>query len=448
MGTRTLRLTLTAVFLLVSSRTGADGDRSREPVDRDTSEVASAWFETLYDIVKAERAPPPQASRIYGITAVALYESIVAGAREHRSLVGQLNGLTSLPRPQRNKKYHWPAVANAAVAATVRGLYAAMSQASAEAIDELERTFATEQSEVVNELEHERSVELGLAVSAGVLAWAATDGFAALNNCPYVAAPVPGAWRPTPPLFSPSPLQPCWGMLRPMVLSQGECPAPPPPQFSTDIASAFHAAAQEVYDVGRALTGEQKMIADFWSDGTGATGTPPGHWIALVSQIARNNDLSLEDAAEAYARVGIAVHDAFIVCWREKYIVNLQRPVTYINDHIDAGWLPYLVTPVFPSYTSGHSTQSGAAAVVLTELFGITPFTDTTHTEHGLLPPQEPRTFGSFAEAAAEAAMSRLYGGIHYSFDNVEGLAAGQCVGRAIGDRVRFKRDPDPHRRR
>jgi hypothetical protein len=233
-------------------------------------------------------------------------------------------------------------------------------------------------------------------------------------------------------------------MIRPMVLTSGEeCPPPGHPAFSTDPASNFHAAGLEVYNVGLDLTDEQKTIADYWSDGAGATGTPPGHWIAIVSQIARNDDLSLAAAAEAYARVGMAVHDAFIACWKPKYSYNLQRPVTYINDNIGAGWLPYIVTPGFPSYTSGHSTQSGAAARVLTGMFGSKSFTDTTHTDHSLVPPQEPRTFDSFDEAAAEAAISRLYGGIHFSFDNDDGLASGQCIGQAIHDRVSFKKDDD-----
>jgi hypothetical protein len=215
-------------------------------------------------------------------------------------------------------------------------------------------------------------------------------------------------------------------------------PSAGPPAFSTAPASDFYAAGLEVYHVGLGLTAEQKAIADYWSDGAGATGTPPGHWIAIMSQIARHDDLSLAEEAEAYARVGIAVHDAFIACWNTKYIYNLQRPVTYIDDHIDATWSPYLVTPGFPSYTSGHSTQSGAAAHVLTDMFGSKRFTDTTHTDHGLVPTQEPRTFGSFDEAAAEAAVSRLYGGIHFPFDNDDGLASGQCIGQAITDRVHF----------
>ena len=253
---------------------------------------------------------------------------------------------------------------------------------------------------------------------------------------------MPSAWEPTPPGFTPNPLQPCWGQLRPMVLASGtECAPPGHPEFSTDSGSAFYAAALEVYHTGLNLTAEQQTIANYWADGAGATGTPPGHWIAIVGQIARNDGLSLTAAAEVYATVGIAVADAFIACWQAKYLTNLQRPVTYIQANIDGTWLPYIVTPSFPTYPSGHSTQSGAAAV-LTDLLGAKPFTDTTHTDHHLIPPQDARSFSSFDEAAAEAAVSRLYGGIHFSFDNHDGLSARRCVGQAIIDRVRF-RDED-----
>jgi hypothetical protein len=214
------------------------------------------------------------------------------------------------------------------------------------------------------------------------------------------------------------------------------------PEYSTASESEFYTAALEVYQTGLNLTAQQKTAAEYWADGAGATGTPPGHWIAIVGQLARTEGLSLAAAAEAYARVGIAVTDAFIQCWYTKYLSNLQRPVTYIQDNIDGTWLPYIMTPSFPTYTSGHSTQSGAAAAVLTAIFGIKAFTDTTHTDHHLMPPQEPPAFSSFDEAAQEAAVSRLCGGIHFPFDNDDGLSAGQCIGQAIIDRVRF-RDED-----
>ena len=175
-----------------------------------------------------------------------------------------------------------------------------------------------------------------------------------------------------------------------MVLtSSEECAPPDHPEFSTDPESAFYAAAFEVYDTGLTLTDEQRTIAQYWNDGVGVTGTSSGHWMAIVGQIARNDGLSLAAAAEAYAKLGISVTDAFITIWDAKYRYNLQRPVTYIQDHIDDSWLPLLVTPPNPAYISGHSTQSRAAAAVLTDLFGPKAFTDTLHTDHHLMPPQE-----------------------------------------------------------
>ena len=431
---------MVAALLVLAPAAWADKE-VKNPADSYRSDVASVWFDKLYDVVKSERTAPPPASRIYGVTAVALYEAIVAGSLENRSLAGQLNGLTSVPQPKNNnKKYHWPTVANAVLARTIRGIFTSLTPADLAAINALEANFNAEFQPQVKKNDFDRSVAQGQAVADAILAWAATDGVSTFNNCPYVPAPVPGAWVPTPPGLNPNPVQPCWGQIRPMVLSSGaDCPPPGHPVFSTDSGSEFYAAALEVYNTNLTLTADQKTIADFWADNAGTTGTPPGHWIAIVGQLARNEWLSLMAAAEAYARVGIAVNDAFIECWNTKYIYNLQRPVTYIRDNIDTTWLPYLVTPNFPTYSSGHSTQSGAAAAVLTDMFGIVTFTDTIRADHSLVPPLVPRTFDSFDAAAAEAAVSRVYAGIHFSFDNNDGLASGQCIGQTVIQNVHFK---------
>lgn len=442
MRTRAWPLALAVGLLLIAPSAHAELDRSNRPADAFPSDVASVWFDQLYDIITSEATAPPAASRISGVAALALYEAIAPGARRARSLVGQLNDLSSVPEPNRNKKHHWPTVANAALAWTIRGIFPSLKPDGLKAIDALEAKFGARFQAQIPKPHYERSVAQGRAVADAILAWATTDGFSAFNNCPYVPAPVPapGAWEPTPPGFA-NPLQPCWGQIRPMALISGaECSPKGHPRFDTEQGSRFFRQAQEVYDTGRSLTDEQKTIANYWADGVGATGTPPGHWIAIVGQIARRDELSLAAAAEAYARVGIAVTDAFIQCWRVKYVFNLQRPVTYIRDNIDATWSPLIATPPFPSYTSGHSTQSGAVAWVLTDMFGVKAFTDTLHADHHLLPFQAPRSFGSFDEAAAEAAVSRLYGGIHYAFDNDHGLSAGHCIGQAILARVNFRR--------
>jgi membrane-associated phospholipid phosphatase len=443
MPTRLVAFTLLIALMVVVPSAWAD--TPPQPADDEPSDVATVWFDTLYDVVKSEAAGFPEAARIYGVSAVALYEAVVPGTLAHRSLVGQLDGLISVPQPKEDQKYHWPTVANAALARTIRGIFPALESKSVQAINALEQRLAAQFQAEVEEEAYQRSVSQGQRVADAILAWAATDGFSRLDNCPYVPEREPGAWEPTPPKFIPDPEQPCWGQLLPMVLDSGtECAPPGHPEFSTDPESAFSAAALEVYHTSRTLTAAQRTIAQYWNDGVGVTGTSSGHWMAIVGQISRNDDLSLAAAAEAYAKLGIAVADVFITIFHAKYRYNLLRPVTYIQDHIDDSWLPLIVTPPNPAYISGHSTQSSAAAVVLTDLFGQKAFTDTLHTDHDLEPPQKPRTFSSFNEAAAEAAVSRLYAGIHYAFDNDEGRASGRCVGQAINERVRFT-DEDDH---
>jgi hypothetical protein len=438
---RTMRLCLVILFLLLASSTWEKERNNPKATDDFPSDVASVWFDLLYDVIKTEQSSPPVAARIYGLVTVTLYEAIVPGSREHRSLVGQLNALASVPQPDPHKKYHWPTAATAALAHVSRGLFPNASSTSVDAIDALEEAFATQFQASVPPPVYARSVIQGQAVAEAVLAWASSDGFSTINNCDDTPPVGPGLWVPTPPNFVPKPLQPCWGQLRPFVLtSSEECAPPPPPAYASAPASVFYANALEVYQTNLNLTDEQTTIARYWADNAGATGTPPGHWIAIVGQLARTNDLSLMTAAEAYARVGLAVADAFIGCWQTKYTYNLLRPVSYIQAVIAPDWLPLLVTPSFPSYSSGHSTQSGAVATVLTDQLGVLAFTDTTHSDHSLTPPQTPRTFNSFEEAAAAAALSRLYAGIHYPFDNNNGLAQGWCIGQIILERIAFRR--------
>jgi membrane-associated phospholipid phosphatase len=172
------------------------------------------------------------------------------------------------------------------------------------------------------------------------------------------------------------------------------------------------------------LSSEQQAIASYWNDGGGSF-TPPGHNIAIALQIVRNMNLDLASAAILLAKEGIAENDAGIVCWRAKFGFNLLRPITYIRNYINPTWSTFITTPPFPSYSSGHSTFSGAAAKILTLEFGENfSFTDSTKIPYGF----STRSFTSFQAAAQEAAMSRLYGGIHYRFDNENGFHCGELV--------------------
>src|SRR5262249_944166 len=174
----------------------------------------------------------------------------------------------------------------------------------------------------------------------------------------------------------------------------------------------------------------------FWADDPFRTATPAGHSISILTQVLEQENATLDVAAEAYAKLGIALADAFITCWKAKYEYNLIRPVTYIQRVIDSSWSPPLTTPPFPEYPSGHSVESGAAAAVLTSIFGQAyAFTDHTHDEWGLLP----CSFPSFNAFAKEAALSRMYGGIHFRSAIEKGLEQGSCVFDRV-NRLRFHR--------
>jgi hypothetical protein len=316
----------------------------------------------------------------------------------------------------------------------LRTHFSSATAGSLASIDALEQQFAASFENHVPRPALLRSITHGRSVAEAIATWAAQDDLSIWDNCAWTAPVGPGLWSPTPPGFT-APHQPCWGRLRPFVLSSGaECAPPPPPAFSIDPESPFFEEAMEVYVTTRAVTPEQNAIALFWADSPGQTATPPGHWVSILNQIAVQERLSLAAAAEAYARLGIAVADSFISCWNVKYVHNLLRPVTFIQQNIDTGWTSLIPTPAFPEYTSGHSVQSAAAATVLADLLGTLAFTDATHSGAGL----PPRTFESLEQVAGEAAISRLYGGIHYRSAIEKGMAQGRCIGQAILDRVRF----------
>ena len=223
-----------------------------------------------------------------------------------------------------------------------------------------------------------------------------------------------------------NPLLPNWGENRTFAMPNGTaCALPAPPEYSEDKTSAFYKEALEVYETGNNLSPEQRAIARFWSDDPMLSPTPPGHWVSIALQVLERDKLGLDASVDVLARLGVAVADSFIGCWQTKFQYDLLRPVTYIRRVIDPKWETVLNTPPFPEYPSGHSTQSSAAAAVLTHLFGENfAFEDATHQDDGVAP----RAFPSFRAAADEAGISRLYGGIHFRTAIERGLEQGRCV--------------------
>jgi hypothetical protein len=237
-------------------------------------------------------------------------------------------------------------------------------------------------------------------------------------------------------------IEPHWNKIRPFLIDSATQFVPDPPTpFDMDKESIFYKELIEVYEVGVNLDDEQKEIASFWDCNPYVSHhrghamfatkkiTPGGHWIGITAIASRQANLDLMKTVETYARVSIALSDAFIVCWDEKWRSILIRPETVINEYLDEDWVPFLQTPPFPEYTSGHSVISTAAAMTLTDLLGENfQFADTTEMEYGL----PMREFDSFLGASQEAAVSRLYGGIHYMPAITNGVAQGKEVGAFI----------------
>lgn len=400
------------------------------------ADVPVAWYDLALTLTKETPGfSPPVAARAFGYSGVALYEAVVPGMKGYVSLSGTLNALTITTRAEAGADYHWPSAANAALASIIAKLYRAAPAARQADITALEQQFAAQFATEADADVISRSVQFGRAIADEIFTWSITDGGDECfkSNFPDFTMPQgPGMWVPTPPAYQ-SCLQPRWGDMRPFVTaSVASCQPAVPPAYSLDHQSEFYIETAEVYEVSKSLTQEQRLIAEFWSDDPGKTATPPGHSVSVTGQLLRQTNASLAKAAEAFMKIGVGVHDAFVSCWKAKYTHNLIRPVTVIRENIDAGWMPILNTPPFPEYPSGHSVQSGATARILSALFGEqVSFSDRTHEARTDIN-GTPRVFTSFYDMAQEAAISRLYGGIHYRAAIELGLEQGYAVGAGI----------------
>ncbi|NEX46259.1 vanadium-dependent haloperoxidase [Rhodobacter sp. ETT8] len=394
--------------------------------------VLTNWYKLTLQLVRHTATySPPVAARAFGYLGVTGYEAVAACDAGLTSLAGQVNGLTPLPRPAAGA-HDAAVVLQAALSAAVAHFFSNTGPSGQRALATMTRKLDEQVSAGLSADVVARSRDLGLAIAAHVCGWADGDGGAVIANMgfpeTYVPPADPAAWVPTSLVRQQqAPLLPDWGRVRTFAMPAGDaCRLPPPPAYSEDPSSAFYAEAMEVYTTTTTLTPEQKLIARFWSDDPMLSSTPPGHWIFVANDLIARRQMPLAVGVDVMARLGIGMADAFIGCWHEKTEYNLLRPITYIRRVIDKGWTPLLNTPPFPEYPSGHSTVSGAAATVLTAALGENyAFEDFTHEREGL----PARAYGSFWQAAEEAGISRLYGGIHFRSAIEQGLAQGRCIG-------------------
>lgn len=402
------------------------------------SESITAWFDLALDLIQTTPGvSPPVAARALGYMGVTAYEAVASGFPGHNSLAGQLTDLQpgDLPAPDREQQYHWPSVVNGALALVVEYLFFNAAPEGQYQIASLNSRIENRFRKEVDLQTHQRSLQHGKQLGEAIISWATQDTIGhqgQLKNFPagYIRPTGPDKWTPTGPQVIP--LQPYWGKARTFVPNCASMTQPPAPlPFSEMPSSAFYQEAMTVYTALNEHAGEKKIIAEYWADG-GGTITPPGHSVSIALQLVRKEKLNLAETAKLMAQLSMAVNDAFVSCWFCKFQFNLLRPQSYIQKYIDPNWSPLLPTPPFPEYTSGHSTQSGAASVILTAVFGENfRFQDNTHLDRTDIN-GKPRDFSSFQHAAQEAAVSRLYGGIHYPMGNEQGLSQGVSVGREV----------------
>ena len=280
------------------------------------------------------------------------------------------------------------------------------------------------------------------SVMKQVMKYVSADGFSKLSGYRRFTPKTGDAyWQPTAPGFM-APVEPYWYTLRMFILdSCSQFTGGPPDVYDTTRSSGFYKEMVEVYDIGKNLTKDQANIAMFWDCNPFALQqvghlefglkkiSPGGHWMGITGIACKKQRLSLGKTAYAHAIVSVGMCDAFVSCWNNKYKFNRVRPVTAIKKLLDRDWAPLLQTPPFPEYTSGHSVISTASATILTHLFGDNfSFTDDSEKEFGL--PE--RKFDSFKQACSEAAISRLYGGIHFRDAIVNGVKEGEQIGNFV----------------
>src|SRR6187551_1059310 len=426
---------VSAVFVSCSKDDNAWRAKAENP------EFLHRSIKQVTDVIVHDIFSPPVASRIYTYMSVAAYEAAIHQDTKYVTLAGQLNGLEAVPQPDAGVEYCYSLASVQAALKVGKTLVFSddmMDEFYGKVMEEYRRSGMPEEV-------FDRSVAYGKAVAEHIIAWSSKDNYKQTRSFPkYSIEDNPATWKPTPPAYMDA-VEPHWNKIRTFVLDSAQQFKPlPPTPFSTDKKSQFYQEALAVHDIGVGLTKEQREIASFWDCNPFMMNvkghvmfatkkiSPGGHWMNITRVACAKTNTNFIQSSEAYVRVAMSLVEGFISCWDEKYRTRLIRPESYINQYIDETWVPMLQTPPFPEYTSGHSVISGSSAIALTDMFGEKfAFTDSTEMEFGMTA----RSFKSFNEAASEAGISRVYGGIHYQPACTNGLDQGRKVGSFIRDK-------------
>tara|TARA_B100000787_G_C16199343_1_gene303793 strand:- start:18045 stop:19388 length:1344 start_codon:yes stop_codon:yes gene_type:complete len=428
------------IFLLIFSC-----KENSEPINVTTENFHTA-IDKVVNVMVHDIFSPPVASRVFVYPNIAAYEILAQNDTSYHSLKNQIKHLEAIPAPNPTKKINYP------LAAIIAHLNLSKQLIFSETKIETYRDSLYNVWEVKNPREFKDSKAYGLEVVAHITNWMNKDNYAQTRTMPKFSVDPEdeSRWQPTPPSYMDG-LEPHWDKIRSFVIdSAAQFKPVSPPKFSMKKNSDFYKELKEVYDVSLEITkkgdtSEEIAIAQFWDCNPYVSVTrghlmfavkkitPGAHWIGITKIAAKKDKADFSRTVFAYTKTSIAIADAFISCWDEKYRSNLVRPETLINTYFDDEWKPILQTPPFPEYTSGHSVVSGAASIVLTSIFGDNfSFSDNTEVPFGL----PIRSFVSFKAAAEEATISRMYGGIHYRAAVEVGVGQGRKVGELVTERL------------
>jgi len=402
-----------------------------------SSDVVLKWINLNNRILltTSRVAPGVKVNREFAYTGIALYESVVRGMPAYQSLSSQLNQMPEMPFTEPGMAYHWPACANATLAAMNRFFFPTTSMANKFSTDSLEAALNSQYQTEANAEEFQRSVQFGKDVAQKIIDWSNTDGADHAFDA-YTPPASSGLWVPTPPAF-PNAVAPYWGNTRTIIQGSIDGALPPLPlTYSEDPSSAFYQMEKEVYDVSQSLTAEQKAIGLFWLDASIGAG---GHWLYISKQILANENAKLDVAALSYAKGGIYINDATISSFKTKYIYNVERPITYIRTVLNhPTWNSLFTTPGHPDYSSAHCVQSAAIAIAFASIFGDNyQFTDHTGENIGMIP----QSYNSFNDEVTQVALARVYAGIHTRMACEAGLQEGLKVAQNIDGKLKFLKE-------
>lgn len=441
------------VFLFFSNLILAQKDKKLQNIESATpllaginNKIACDYIKLTNLLIMQNSISPANAARIHAYAGVTLYESLVMGMPKYNSMMSQLDGFESLTPRKTAGNYYWEVVADESLHTILDSLFSysysnlGVSNFVRAGLDSLHnQNQRTLKKKYLNQAIFKESVNYARDLATKIYQVARTDGGyradmedVVQRDYVHFNAPKGSTWNDNQ-LKQGISIQPTWGKNRTLVhnIHSYSKPVPPIP-FSTEKDSDYYKQANEIYLFSRELTFEQRVIAEYWRDDANITYTPPGHTVDILLRILQKEDAKLDRLAYCYAKLGIALNDAFVCCWATKYETNCMRPVTYIQENIDKLFKPTFLTPPFPEYTSGHSTQWGAASEVLGSLFGYGYyFTDEPDYLKGKM---LPRSYQSFEQVALEASASRMYAGIHYRQACEAGYRTGKQIGQGVND--------------